>query len=386
MKRKSLLLLLVMTALMLLIASPAMAVSWNDGTERYYESVTKEQYGGVWSYDADTKTLTLNNINISSNRSYVLQLTSHVDTVVLIGENRIVTTGGQPITLWNKKTVFTGTGSLYAKGNAYGILASNGNSITFDGVTIHAVSAIDSAIRAYDGVIDITGGAKITTESVANIRAGSVITGPNGKVLLRNGSSLDASLILGNMMYDDSTEYYPIHRETPLTIEDTSSMTLNSVKPFNYTGDTRLAADSLSFTFPGGATNYMTCTKGSSHCAYNFLVSETELSNGQYQLNVKGSALPANQVSHNWSDWLSNGDGTHTRTCSENSSHTQTKACTGGKATATKPAICSVCGSEYGEVNPNIPNTGDSANLALWFALAAIGTVGMIALCRKQTV
>ena len=51
---------------------------------------------------------------------------------------------------------------------------------------------------------------------------------------------------------------------------------------------------------------------------------------------------------HDWNAWVSNGDGTHTRTCN-NSGHSETENCSGGTATCKDKAICSVCGSKYGE-------------------------------------
>ena len=54
---------------------------------------------------------------------------------------------------------------------------------------------------------------------------------------------------------------------------------------------------------------------------------------------------------HEWSEWTSNGNGTHTRTCSNNSSHTETGNCSGGTATCTEKAVCEICNAAYGEVN-----------------------------------
>ena len=51
---------------------------------------------------------------------------------------------------------------------------------------------------------------------------------------------------------------------------------------------------------------------------------------------------------HVWGAWISNGDGTHTRTCAKDSSHTETNACSGGTATCQSSAICSVCNTAYG--------------------------------------
>lgn len=47
--------------------------------------------------------------------------------------------------------------------------------------------------------------------------------------------------------------------------------------------------------------------------------------------------------------WVSNGDGTHTRTCSRNASHTEMKNCSGGGATCDTLAICDYCNCAYGE-------------------------------------
>ena len=54
---------------------------------------------------------------------------------------------------------------------------------------------------------------------------------------------------------------------------------------------------------------------------------------------------------HNWGEWTSNGNGTHTRTCSNNSSHTETGDCSGGTATCTEKAVCKICNTAYGELN-----------------------------------
>ena len=53
---------------------------------------------------------------------------------------------------------------------------------------------------------------------------------------------------------------------------------------------------------------------------------------------------------HSWGEWTSNGNGTHTRTCTTDSSHTETGNCSGGKATSTEKAICETCHTAYGEL------------------------------------
>ena len=50
---------------------------------------------------------------------------------------------------------------------------------------------------------------------------------------------------------------------------------------------------------------------------------------------------------HDWGEWKSNGNGTHTRVCKHNASHTETKDCTFSAAPCTVPAACTECGAVY---------------------------------------
>ncbi len=57
---------------------------------------------------------------------------------------------------------------------------------------------------------------------------------------------------------------------------------------------------------------------------------------------------------HTYGEWVSNGDGTHTRQCTvDGCNGLETKDCSGGKATCTEKAVCEVCGKAYGEPDPN---------------------------------
>ena len=64
--------------------------------------------------------------------------------------------------------------------------------------------------------------------------------------------------------------------------------------------------------------------------------------------------IPA--INHSWGEWKSNGNGTHTRVCANDADHTETEDCTGGKATCTAKAICDVCGSEHGAALGHLPD------------------------------
>ena len=81
---------------------------------------------------------------------------------------------------------------------------------------------------------------------------------------------------------------------------------------------------------------------------------------------------------HTYGKWVSNGDGTHTRRCTvDGCTGSETKDCSGGTATCTEKAKCSVCGAEYGDLNPahhanlvNVPakaaTTSAEGNIEYW--------------------
>ena len=62
--------------------------------------------------------------------------------------------------------------------------------------------------------------------------------------------------------------------------------------------------------------------------------------------------IPTND-NHDWNAWVSNGDGTHTRTCKRDSGHKENGTCSGGKATCTTKAVCDFCRTTYGNTAPH---------------------------------
>ena len=56
---------------------------------------------------------------------------------------------------------------------------------------------------------------------------------------------------------------------------------------------------------------------------------------------------------HDWNAWVSNGNGTHTRTCKRDSGHKENGTCSGGTATCTTKAVCDVCRTTYGDTTPH---------------------------------
>ena len=81
---------------------------------------------------------------------------------------------------------------------------------------------------------------------------------------------------------------------------------------------------------------------------------------------------------HTYGEWVSNGDGTHTRRCTvDGCTGSETKDCSGGTATCTEKAKCSACGDGYGDLNPahhanlvNVPakaaTTSAEGNIEYW--------------------
>ena len=74
---------------------------------------------------------------------------------------------------------------------------------------------------------------------------------------------------------------------------------------------------------------------------------------------------------HTYGEWASNGDGTHTRKCTvDGCAGSETKDCSGGKATCGDKAKCAVCGAEYGKLD--VKNHADlkhiPAKAATWVA------------------
>ena len=62
--------------------------------------------------------------------------------------------------------------------------------------------------------------------------------------------------------------------------------------------------------------------------------------------------IPTND-NHDWNAWVSNGNGTHTRTCKRDSGHKENGTCSGGTATCTTKAVCDVCRTTYGDTAPH---------------------------------
>ena len=107
-----------------------------------------------------------------------------------------------------------------------------------------------------------------------------------------------------------------------------------------------------SFTAEKAEAQYLksaaTCTKKAVYyksCAVCGLSSEGTADEATF--------FSGNALDHDWGAWTQNSDEkTHTRICKRDTSHTETEDCHGGMATCTHKAVCTVCGGEYGELDP----------------------------------
>lgn len=106
-------------------------------------------------------------------------------------------------------------------------------------------------------------------------------------------------------------------------------------------------------TIDGGSCHYRTCfwneehrtdlapcSGGTANCRWSAECSTCHMPYGETNPNV-----------HVWSAWKRtkvDGVDYHTRTCTWNSEHTETAACSGGEAICGKRRVCDVCGMQYG--------------------------------------
>ena len=85
---------------------------------------------------------------------------------------------------------------------------------------------------------------------------------------------------------------------------------------------------------------------------------------------------PALEHTHVWGEWTSNGDGTHTRICSKDSSHIETNSCSGGTATCQSPAVCAACSQPYGDKDMNSHTGGTEVRGSVEATTGAAGYTG----------
>ena len=101
----------------------------------------------------------------------------------------------------------------------------------------------------------------------------------------------------------------------------------------------------------GDGTHTSTCTT-CSHSETKNCSGGTATCENKAVCSVCGAEY-GEKLGHDWNAWVSNGDGTHTRTCKRDSGHKENGTCSGGKATCTSKAVCDVCRTPYGDTVPH---------------------------------
>ena len=83
--------------------------------------------------------------------------------------------------------------------------------------------------------------------------------------------------------------------------------------------------------------------------------------NNGFEEQVRTDVLTASATGHNISEWISNGDDTHSKKCKNpDCTYREDGDCVGGTASYFKKAICDECGAEYGSLITDITNpTGE---------------------------
>ena len=104
-------------------------------------------------------------------------------------------------------------------------------------------------------------------------------------------------------------------------------------------------------TIPVAVGSQLNWTAPSTMFGHTFVRAEghDQIVNGSGQTVTYYYSKQSNVHIHDWGEWRTNGNGTHTRTCRTDNAHKETENCVGGTATYTHKPVCDVCHGEYGQ-------------------------------------
>lgn len=104
-------------------------------------------------------------------------------------------------------------------------------------------------------------------------------------------------------------------------------------------------------TIPVAVGSKLNWTAPSTMFGHTFVRAEghDQIVNGSGQTVTYYYTKQSNVHIHDWGEWVSGGNGTHTRTCRTDNAHKETENCVGGTATCTHKPVCEVCHGEYGQ-------------------------------------
>ena len=217
------------------------------------------------------------------------------------------------------------------------------------------VSVYKGTFNMFDGTIS---GNKVTSATMQSHGGGGVWVHTTGTFCMKGGS------ITGNTAYPYNYDYNkangggvycrgslelsgsPVIEGNKLTTGESNNLvsymnktkitdTLNSdAKIYVYMKDTSTQDQTLATVDPSvssfDAKNIFYCDNA------NFVA----------DFDVAINTIKWTTHTHDWGAWTSNGDGTHTRICSSDASHTERADCSGGTATCQSKAVSSKCKAE----------------------------------------
>ena len=147
-----------------------------------------------------------------------------------------------------------------------------------------------------------------------------------------NRNSSAEQTITGTLKYDSLDE-----RElNPTTL--TATATVKLIPPAHVHAYTQKVQKAETLKTPASCTEdavyYLSCECG-------------EISQNEADVFIAENTA----LDHDFGDWTTNGDGTHTRTCKRyNCTASETDSCSGGTATCVERAVCKACKAVYGEL------------------------------------
>ena len=151
-----------------------------------------------------------------------------------------------------------------------------------------------------------------------------------------NRNSSAEQTITGTLKYDSFDE-----RElNPTTL--TATATVKLIPPAHVHAYTQKVQKAKTLKTPASCTEdevyYLSCECG-------------EISPNEADVFIAENTA----LDHDFGDWTSSGDGTHTRTCKRyNCTAFETDSCSGGTATCVERAVCKACKAVYGELGAHV--------------------------------
>lgn len=132
---------------------------------------------------------------------------------------------------------------------------------------------------------------------------------------------------------------------------------------FSFTVENKSCTDAISHSFEatygkGSTTTYVVANGTLTRAARTEHTGGTATCVAKAKCSVCGAEYGELSTTHDWGDWTP-GDGSHSRTCTLNTTHTESGDCTYSAATCTAPATCTICSGTTGAVDADAHSWGN---------------------------